>query len=237
MDRLFDGFHEQMQLLISDCHDYDNGSEAKYKRIATSLWVLFGAGGQTSIVSQLQRRLNARFDFLDTCKPISPHNLMDSFNLIGMMVGIKDGKQFSIYMPIFDQYPSIDINSPKWDTIIKYSIWWDKKKVIKIVSRNSFYTRSNLVKTVRNQMGGAHFDEVISEIEEFYGKNAGPFIVGNSMNVTNMNKIQGRPFDNSALGANIRQIAHEAIRSFQQYEAMLGRLPLYNYPNPLAFIK
>lgn len=231
MDRIIEGFEEQVELLVSDCLDYDNGNEAKYKRIATSLWVLFGVGGQNSIIGHFQRHLKTRIMMLDTCEPINRNNLMDSFNLIMMGIGIREGKQEAKYFPIMDN----DLPSgTTWPKRVKVSDWWDGKAVLMIQSIKSKFTRANLVKLVRNEMGGAHFEAQISELEILYGKHGGPFFASIKPPLIGEKMTTGKSFDNSALGAQIRQIGHEALRTFSDIEFPIKfRMPEYKYKNPM----
>jgi hypothetical protein len=234
-DRLAAGLNDQVLLLLDACSSYDQGNERQHKNIANQLWILFGNSGQQSLVSQIVGKTRVPLQMFNSCPPYSPQNLMDSFNLIMMMMSFENGVPKNMYLPILDGTSALH-GPDEQKNWLKLKSWWSNNKVlVRPQEAAGKYTRENLVRLVRNTMGGAHFDPQAHELELAYGQNAGPMraMTGHMPNIGQQAEV-GRPLDNSALAAQIRQIGHEALRSFQHGAIDLS-IPYFAYDVPRRF--
>ena len=222
-------------MLSKACMEYDVGNEFYHKAIANALWILFGDHGQKPLVRQIVEKSTTPIVMYDSAGPFNVHNLMDTHNLIMQGMGFFDGKPVSKYFPLYDNIgtESQFLSSQKF---VRLSDWWGKQTVLASSSLKSpRYKRSNLVQIVRNKSGGAHFDYEVTELDRVFGETAGPFEVVSNLSQTNVK--QSRNIEtgsiNSALGAMIRQIGHEAIRSIEVNPLLFGSVNLnYYFPKP-----
>jgi len=186
---------EQLTFLEDSARAFDAGKEPEFKRMATTLRVLFH---DTPKSTSLLKHLN-KIDALslnDTAVPIEPKNATADWGLIWIL----DEPPAPRFVPIFD------VNTPLKMT--HFQQWWNNP-VIMDVQRRSI-SRKDLILTAANKDGGAHVDGHIDEkyFDVFHN---------NSMNVSfapshapnDWKPVQG------AVPAAVRQIAHEALSTLK----------------------
>jgi len=115
-------------------------------------------------------------------------------------VGVKDGVGGEAkYWPLCDERY---FGKPEENKELKFSDWWEGERVFR--SSKHFLTRKDIVLSVANKDGGAHFD---SEVEEKYDAFRHAWSGGSSLvGITSGIK---RGYDNIPVYPAIRQIAYE----------------------------
>lgn len=117
-------------------------------------------------------------------------------------VGVRDGKGGEArYWPNCDERYFCD-ESPK--TLLDFEKWWDSEQVF--ISASHSLTRKDLVLSVANKDGGAHFDEKVKKkYSEFrHSWSGGTSLVG-------IHSGHSRGYDNIPTRPAIRQVAQELM--------------------------
>ena len=121
-------------------------------------------------------------------------------------VGVSDGEGGEAkYWPLCDdRYFSV----PTSEKYINFKDWWEKEEVFKSCKHS--LTRKDLIMTMVNKDGGAHFDKVVDEKYDNFRQtwSGGSTLVGNSSGIK-------RGYDNIPTYPAVRQIAHELLSSLQ----------------------
>ena len=147
-DELRDAVVEQRSALRSSCAAFDGGHRWEARRIATTLVNLFHTKGRTTALLE-QAGILGGLRLLSTASPNPPGNLLTWSPLIMMQMGPMGAS----YAPVLDA-PFIEKRHTPFQE------WWDET-----VYEDGDYnlTRSILLRTLRDQDGGSHYDADVSD--------------------------------------------------------------------------
>jgi hypothetical protein len=197
-------YDEYIQLLEILCKCFDeNGKDVVALSISTAIRVLIHDTSQSvSLLSHLGKK-DTRF--LST----SNTNARECVHL-GLVrrinVGVHDGVGGEAkYWPLCDEtyFPS-----PVGGVMLDYDDWWEHEIVFQ--SNDSCLTRKDLVLTMANKDGGAHFDK---KIQKKYDNFRHSWSGGSTLVGTESGTIRG--YDNIPVRPAVRQIAHEILCSLR----------------------
>lgn len=147
-------FLTQMEALKASSQSYDSGNKWEAARLANCVFILLhdSSTRSRSLFSQLGIRGSTRF--VSYAFPHNPNNLLRSENLVGMQIS-SDGT--SEYIPLFQlTLPSAQRKE------LQFHNWWEDE-IIFYDPDTLFLNRRRLVWALRNQDGGAHVDESITD--------------------------------------------------------------------------
>lgn len=203
-EELQKAFAEQVLALLSSCAAYDAGHEWEARRLATTIVNLVHDKGRTqSLLGQLGQKQQIKW--FTTSSPNHPGNVLPWSPMV-MIVGGLSG-----YKPIMD--------APLGRSeFIAFEDWWNETVYEDGPLKLS---RSVLLRTLRDQDGGSHYDPEISDgAYKLMKGGAGWFMVAGDGTELPMS---------SAELATARQIAYEVITTFSN-AALVASQPLPNLP-------
>jgi hypothetical protein len=192
----------QLDFLRSSGAGFDAGNLMEAKRLATTVCVLVEDGRRNtrSVLTQLGTRHTLQF--MSTARPLDPRNMLSESPLVIVRLGEGGGR----YLPRFDN----SIPTPKW---LSFVDWWNDP-IIRDKSRQTL-SRRTLTRALRDQEGGSHFDENLSD----------PVYIGvakeNSMGWVITTAEGTRPLDPGPHLASMRQISWELEQSLQDLPEQL----------------
>ncbi len=201
LDHKFDEFIELLEILCK-CFD-ESGRDIIALPISTAIRVLMhDTSNSISLLSHLGRK-NGKWlstNFKDTREHVHL-GLVRRIN-----VGVVDGMGGEAkYWPLCDEryFPRRD-NGPMLDQ----KVWWEEEVIFQ--SNDSSLTRKDLVLTMANKDGGAHFDQKIQKkYDDFrHSWSGGSTLVG-----TKSGTVRG--YDNVPVRPAIRQIGYEILRTLK----------------------
>lgn len=241
-NQLLKALAEQVRLLANACLQYDELSSSYGLEIAHRLRVIFHQTASShSLVHQLGAQGNV---FLSTIAP--PHIMLyDSQNRATLPA-------FFLLKPIYGHqifilYPRLDDHLMNVE--IPYNSWWNNEVVASYAGENNFsdwknvsgysepawlqngysFTRKDLVLNYSNKLGGSHLDPNPSELLKYMienGLHTDGFIRQRIDEEGNVIEVVAS--DESPFFGTIRQIAHEALQSFDNiYPGQLGLKEIY----------
>ena len=85
-DELMRHLHENIGFLLASCKEFDKGSFAEAKRLATTLRVLLHDTSQSKSLLGLLGIKN-QLNYLNTATPYDSSNLLSHHGLVGLMIG------------------------------------------------------------------------------------------------------------------------------------------------------
>ena len=188
--------NDQFELLKILSDSFDSGNRVVAKLMATTLRVLLhDTNSSYSLLKQLNLKCRKFFDSsVDFEIGLHSQRVGSFCGLVGVSAGASE-----TYIPYLDDSVGDIFGFADFD---KY---WNR--VIFIDSKNTSYTRKDIVLAVANQDGGAHVDP---EIDIKYRQLARENSLGYETSVDG--KLWNKP-DGAELAA-VRQIVHEILRSF-----------------------
>ncbi|NNU66544.1 hypothetical protein G9X67_14800 [Rhizobium sp. WYCCWR 11152] len=138
---------EQRRAIRASCTSFDSGEKWEARRLATAIINLFHDKGRTqSLLNQLG--LKEDMLLLSTSQPNPPGNLIAWSPLLVMQWGA--GVH---YQPLLGQMPSRA-------RFIQFDEWWNESVY---EDGELKLTRSVLLRTIRDQDGGSHYDPDLSD--------------------------------------------------------------------------
>lgn len=193
-------YSEFLELLQALCEYYDRDEkEILALPISTSIRVLVHDTRQsTSLLAHLGKK-DAKYISTNTSRDREPVHL----GIVRRInVGVKDGiGGTSKYWPLCDERY---FNKPEECNELEFSEWWEKEDVFS--SNEHSLTRKDIVLSVANKDGGAHFD---SQVEEKYDAFRHSWSGGSSL--VGINSGTRRGYDNIPTFPAVRQIAYELL--------------------------
>jgi hypothetical protein len=182
---------EQLDHLQASAERFDKGVHSEAKRLAVAICnLVYDRGQSRSILGQLGHK---GMTFLDSSTPYDPANPADHWGLVVMTAGGS--------LPTFVAPLDLDRKAGRW---CDFDTWWGG-----VVFRDNHgreITRGELVRTVRDQDGGAHVDSSLREVYAALSRQ-------NSLGWTTEHPDGRRePADPPHLHA-IRQVAHELLKT------------------------
>lgn len=206
---------EQFILLREHCEQFDSGKELYAKPIAAILrTLLHHHGSSRALLAQVGMLESTRW--LDTAGHMMPGNLASSNNLAWMAATVINelGDTAPSWKPHLDDYEYKTAFNRKTafglvrvqnaGRRLSFDEWWAEMPVIRQPGIFD-YTRKYLVLELAQTDGGVHVDPGLRE--DYYRLTRTNAIGGVSINST------GDVEMGSPIGAAVRQIAHEVIRS------------------------
>ena len=138
-------FVSQVKALGSSCDAFDHGELWEAARIAAAIHILlYDSGKSQSVLTQLNKK---GLPFVCTAGPVNPANMVPSHPLVMITMG-PDGVSY--------QAPLAD--GPEAPREFKFKRWW-RGAVFAAPQSKWTLSRQELISNVRNQDGGGHFDE------------------------------------------------------------------------------
>lgn len=181
---------EQLAFLKASAAAFDAGHAGEAKRLAVTLRVLLHDKKQSrSLLGQLGRKTEK---FWDTAVPDKPGNLLP----YGGLVAVHAAPGAPKYAPLLDDFAGASQTD--------FETWWNAP-----VLREPFgpaMSRRDVVLTAADQDGGAHVDPDLDEGYARFAHDNALGVLGGDETGT-LRPLQG------AVGATIRQIAHEVLRT------------------------
>lgn len=196
--------NEYLNLMAVLCDCYDAGHEIVALSISTTIRVLVhDTSNSTSLLLSLGKK---DVQYLDT--RIIDHDKSINLSLVRQInVGVRDGAGGEAkYWPLCDErYFSTPSHHFKY---VSFDAWWDG---VVFKNENFSLTRQDLVLTVANKDGGAHFDEKVDEKYDAFRKkwSGGNTLVGRRSGIN-------RGYDNIPTYPAVRQIAYELLQSLNK---------------------
>ena len=201
---LKDKYDEYIELLSVLCLSYDTlNKDILALPIATSIRVLIHDTGKSK--SLLKHIGKKDINFVSTNS-----NLIKEKIHLGLVrrinVGVSDGvggeaKYWPLccekYFPMPEKRRNVDFNT-----------WWEQEEVFQ--SAQSSLTRKDLILSVVNNDGGAHFD---SKVDKKYDDFRHSWSGGSSL--SGINSGIGRGYDNIPIYPAVRQVAYELLLSLK----------------------
>jgi SEC-C motif len=195
---------EQLGFLRRSADAYDHGYLDEAKRLSVTIRILMhDSRTSKSLLSQLgdKNRL-----FYDTAVPDEPGNLMPYGALIQMTLG----KSGASYIPFLDD--ALQLGNARQ---VSFDEWWNRP-IFRIES-GQVLTRSDLIRSVADQDGGAHVDPALNEIYAKLSREKGMGWIYESSN--------GSYLIRQPELAAVRQIAHEVIKTFDTSYSKHSNMP------------
>ncbi len=201
---LQDKYEEFLDLLHCLCENYDHSEKDILSlSISTAIRVLVhDTKFSISLLSHLGKK-NVLFLSTNHVHQNQPIHL----GLVRRInVGVNDGKGGEAkYWPLCDERY---FSAPKESQFIEFNAWWNEEKVFESVE--SSLTRRDLILSVANKDGGAHFEtKVQKKYDDFrHSWSGGSTLVGN-----NSGHLRG--YDNMPIYPAVRQIGHELLSTLK----------------------
>jgi hypothetical protein len=151
-EELLASLQTQLMAIEVSCQSYDAGNQWEAFRIATAVHVLVHDGGKKvrSILTQLGIRGPLRF--VSSGHGHFPGNLARELQLVKMRISTERGGE---YLPVLG-----DCATPP--RLVQFHTWWDDDKIFR--DPDSFFlNRRRLVWSMRDQDGGAHLDNELTD--------------------------------------------------------------------------
>ncbi len=197
-------YDEFLELLQALCEYYDRDEkEILALPISTSIRVLVhDTRRSTSLLTHLGKK-DAKYISTNTSSDRDPVHL----GIVRRIhVGVKDGVGGEAkYWPLCDERY---FEKPQECNELKFSEWWEKEVVFR--SNEHSLTRKDIILSVANKDGGAHFD---SEVEEKYDAFRHSWSGGSTL--VGINSGIRRGYDNVPTFPAIRQIAYELLSTIK----------------------
>lgn len=208
---LLDYLREQVRFLVSSANSYDRGFEGEAKRLAVIIRVLVhDTSNSTSLLTLLGKK---DIDFYDSGLDwesdhrLSPTGLAD--------IQFSPPKELRYSAPLDNLWPGKSKVKK-----VRFNQWWNK--VVYLDNKQNKLNRKELILNTANKLGGAHVDPNLDKAYQrlvafdsptwnFIAKEVALDLDG-SESVVNEVVVD---FHNSAVLANIRQIAHEVLKTLK----------------------
>ncbi|MFB9127787.1 hypothetical protein E2553_40250 [Paraburkholderia dipogonis] len=193
-----DALRSQLGLLSKSCCDFDEGDRDEIVRIAQALRVILNSSGRDSV--SLAAQVGAtQWRFIDSSAPFPETNQATYSGLMYVQIDFGAKPPAMRPLPVFDKQPR---------RLVRFADWWAVSPVICDNTRSKF-NRRQLVCWMANEDGGSHVDPGLTAAYHHLSR-------GNALGWSlQMPGAEPIPLMGS-IDASIRQIAHEALRTFQR---------------------
>lgn len=189
--------NEQLGAIKASSAAFDAGETWEAKRLATAAYVILhdGKGRTVSLLTQLG--VKEKISLISSSVPANPNNLVAEMPLVAVAVKGSDAD----YLPLC----SIG-GGPIQPRLMSFSEWWEEP--VFTDNQRMTLSRKTLVITLRDQEGGAHFDDEIKDViyRAVAYNNAAGWLCGRPGE-------PGKPIDPGPHFATMRQIAWEIEQS------------------------
>jgi len=151
-------FEQQMKAIASSADAYDRGELWEAARLANAVYMLVQDGKRKKTVSILtQVGILAALEFVSSARKYRPGNMLPEVLLVRMRLEIADGKGSACYEPYLE-------NGPEGTHLLPFDTWWNHEPIFGVPNGNPL-TRMALVGSLRDQDGGGHLDDKITNAE------------------------------------------------------------------------
>lgn len=193
-----DALRSQLGLLSKSCRDFDEGDRDEIVRIAQALRVILNSSGRDSV--SLAAQVGAtQWRFIDSSAPFFEKSLLTYSGLISVQIDFGVQPQTMRPLPVFDK---------QGRRLARFADWWAVSTVI-CDNTHAKFNRRQLVCWMANEDGGSHVDPGLTAAYHHLSR-------GNALGWSlQMPGAEVIPLV-GAIDASIRQIAHEALRTFQR---------------------
>lgn len=199
-------YYDYLKLLRVLCDTYDNGNEIVALSISAAIRVLVhDTPKSTSLLKHLDKK---GMSFLST--NVKEENKSVHLGLVRRIhVGVHDGIGGEAkYWPLCDEryFPT-----PKEVAFLAFDEWWGNEHIFD--AGESYLTRRDLILSVANKDGGAHFDSAVEKkYDDFRHSWSGrSTLVGTRSGVV-------RGYDNIPVYPAVRQIGYELMSTLASRE-------------------
>lgn len=187
-------FQEQLDFLQKSAHDFDEGDETEYKRIANALRILLHDSRSChSLIGQLSLKGTTRF--FDCTIPLN--DLAINSQSVGTCFAPTDS-ELKI-LPWLDSVPTINRR-------LDFDTWWENTTFI-LDANNNRFSRRLLVTFVAEQGGGSHVDSSL-------GKEFSDLTKQGALGITYGSSPEDSELVFGVERAALRQICHEVLKTF-----------------------
>lgn len=138
---------DQINFLIREVNEFDNGSENEARRIASCLRILLH---ETKYSKSLVRQIGINLIYFSSSSFYNPANLLTSWTLLTLRLG-PDGIQY---------LPNIIYDKDSRYFCYTFDDWWNE---VIFDDKSNVFTRKDIVLFVANNDGGAHVDPELKE--------------------------------------------------------------------------
>lgn len=204
--------HEQCNILINACEQYDHGHFYFAKQMSGVLRTLLKDPENTR--NSQTRSLLKSLEVKDTMKfyntGYEAKDPIINISIVGMVnvpstAPLSSDKEH-IYLPVLNNSPLIDV---KW---IDFNSWWKSNVLVsKCESHNVSFTRERIILGMAEQDGGVHIDRYNKVDKDYF--NIAQHIYKPFMHVSNSGEEHNILFLEYAL---IRQLSHEILISINR---------------------
>lgn len=148
----------QMKALNDSCAAYDIGKEWEALRLATCVYnILYDSKKVKSILQQMGVKDGNTLMIASGFK-VDP-NFLEGKYRTNPLIELKKTADEAKFVPIWQYYQKHDLKRPI--RMLPFTEWWEEDVIYKDHDFN--LTRKQLIRTLRDQEGGSHFDDEISD--------------------------------------------------------------------------
>ncbi|GAB6423434.1 hypothetical protein bcgnr5372_28250 [Bacillus luti] len=197
--------NEQIEFMVNACEQYDKGKFNSAKLLATYIrTIVHQTRSSTSLLTHLEKQNSMKF----YTTSFTPKNAVYFLSMVFMCVTSKKGTTNTIvnepiFLPIFKPKEYL---GNRW---IQFGNWWNQKIMI---SDHLTFTRSEMIRFMANQDGGAHVDDGV--VEKYYkiakATESMFYLTNKPLDQDPNQKGEAYKYLHFAI---VRQIAHELIFS------------------------
>ncbi|MBX3496619.1 MAG: hypothetical protein KF769_10285 [Parvibaculum sp.] len=162
-DELKMALERQLKALAASCKAYDEGERWEALRLATTIHILVHDGGKNNKSLLTQLGIKDRVTFIASGRPVDPENLVADTPMV--MLRISSGEH-ATYLPALEGHADQHRH-------VTFGEWWERDLIFRSGDNKHRMTRKKLTFALRNQDGGAHYDEAVEDpnyIEMTHGK-------------------------------------------------------------------
>lgn len=146
-DELKEYWDDQINFLIREVNEFDNGSENEARRIASCLRILLH---ETKYSKSLVGQIGINLIYFSSSSFYNPANLLTSWTLLTLRLG-PDGIQY---------LPNIIYDKDSRYFCYTFDDWWNE---VIFDDKSNVFTRKDIILFVANNDGGAHVDPELKE--------------------------------------------------------------------------
>jgi hypothetical protein len=193
---------DQLNFLRRSNSAFDSGDTSEFRRLATTLRVLFHSSRNSrSLIEQLDL---TSIHYPSYAWKTDPQNLLTETSLA--LTEISDGEDGTKFLPVLNSGPF----PPRF---LDFPPWWNEP--ILRDERREFFSRSDFVRTIADQDGGAHVDpEIETKYHRLLNENSIGWIATSPTGEKPIKRIER---------VYVRHIAFEALIALEpQYVRIVG---------------
>lgn len=198
-EELVTALNEQLEALKASSAAFDAGQIWEAKRLATTAYVILYDGKRRTVSLLTQLGVKDKLPFTSTAVPSNPNNKAAEMPLVVVHLQTAGAKYLPLCATGGGPFPPRQMSFDEW---WNEPIFTDREKAT--------LSRRTLVQTLRDQEGGAHFDDEVTAVvyRAVANDNAAGWLYGRPGE-------EGKPIDPGPHFATMRQIAWEIVQSLK----------------------